>query len=198
MKLAQRQILSLLSLPEPSDYSRGMTRTEWKEVNRISASWASAATDRRISDYFLEFELSERDFLMLLCTRNKEIIELALQIWALQGNYSLNPEDKYSILLGVYYNYPRLWYNLLQHFGLRDIDDSSQILGKINFKRVYLPRAKQPQRKRGYTDQGTMKSQEDSIRLHCLTDFSREQFNAEINRNREIQDTIDFISGWIS
>ena len=189
-------LLNTSNLP----YRRNITSTERKQIDRILNVYRDSCRylGTRISEVTFDPNLSERDIFILLSSFCPEVIEFGLQILCFQGELSLNSESDTSILLGILASEPRLLPILLEYKGWRQMPDVSQTLEKIRVQKIYRPRIEQVQRKRGYTDHGSMAPLETKIRKSCLTDELLEEYQRRVKYDRVLKDTIDFLVGYYS
>lgn len=176
-------------------FTRSATQKERKEINRIISQWSSIYSDPNVTEVSLVNFISERDLLLIYASCCPEIIETVLQVLTLQRQYTVNPEVESSLLFGVLFLYPELFEILLIEKGWNYRSDVSEQLENIRFYKTYSQRPKKVQRKRGYTDQGSLKPTAKRLREECLTDYYLEEYNRMIQYDQQVRDTLQILAG---
>lgn len=179
----------------------GATRTptggERQQITRIMRAMERATTDQNIQDYFVNPEMSSSDFLMLISSGCPEVIELALLLNALQGDWRIYPDQKTSIAIGILAIEPRIFPQLLQSFGWRFQDNTENILKTITIRYRWKRRPRRSTRKRGYQDHGSLSNEQHKLREMCLSTYYIEQFEQLRRTDKETQDLLEFLVGFL-
>jgi len=193
------QITSNMNLAASVDGFRSLNTREKLEINRILKFLEKEGSDPNVQDVALKNDLSQREILMFLSSGCPELINfLGILLAYSNSSFSLNAQDRYSIILFVIQRCPQVLPKALQEFGLTVQDDLSDILKNVRIRVIYKRRPKRTQRHRGYRDKGSLPSEQSQFRRQLCFDEAAEEAEFLIQRDRELRNTLDFILGWIS
>lgn len=181
-----------------SDGYRQPTNSEKREINRILKFLEKEGSDPNVQDVRLKDDLTSQEILYFLSSGSPEIINfLGILLAYSKSTYSLNTEDKYSIILFLIQRYPQSFPVAMREFGLTIREDISDVLKNIRVRVIYKRRPKRSQRHRGYRDKGSLPSQQSKFRRITSFDEAAEEAKYLIQRDRELSETLDFIFGLI-
>lgn len=191
-------VRTLVPLAASVDGLRQPTFREKVEINRILHWLGKESSDPNVQDVRLKDELTSQEILYFLSTGSPEIINfLGILLAYSNSTYSLNSEDKYSIILHLLNRYPEVFPTAMKEFGLTIREDISDTLSNIRVRVVYKKRPKRFQRHRGYRDKGNLPNQQAKYRRKLTFDEAAEEAKYLIQRDRELSDTLDLIFGLI-
>lgn len=183
-------------LPIRSSLARDCSPGEIKELNRIFSLFAKAGSDPNVSNVTLKDPLSERQILYILNSDCAELIEAMFQILALgEQKFSLDSNNKYSLLLHILYNCPQILPVLRTEYGWKHVPDCTDTLRSIRVYIQYYRRPKRTQRHRGYRDKGSLPDEQFKLRQSCLSEYYAHEAKLIIEHDRELKDTIEFLVG---
>lgn len=188
---------TLKSAIESNGITRSPTSTESQQIRRIVLALERGLSDENVSDVFVQNEISPRDAILLCSSACPEVIELVLLLLAYQKDWSINPEHETSLLIGVLALEPRLFVPLLEAKGWRYQSDTSDILKNIRIKYHWKRRPRAAQRRRGYSDKGSLPDEQKRLRNACLSQYYIEQFEELQRSDREIRDTLEILRGML-
>lgn len=177
-------------------YNRMPSEAEEQETARIIQVWVSATHDQNVSS--IEFSpISEKDCLLILSSECPEIVELMFWILATQTRFSLDTESKFSLLLATIAYEPGVYRELIRVSGFKPRADVSQTLKKIRIWKQYYRRPKRIQRKRGYSDHGSLGDIQTRMRRECLSDFYLKEAQRLHQRDLKQKDFLELFVGYL-
>lgn len=191
-------VRTLVPLAANADGFRQPTFREKLEINRILRWLGKEGNDPNVQEVRLKDELTSQEILYFLSTGSVEIINfLGILLAYSNSTYSLNTNDRYSIILHLINRYPDVFPTAMKEFGLTIREDISDTLSNIRVRVIYKKRPKRFQRHRGYRDQGNLPNQQAKYRRRLNFDEAAEEARYLIERDRELSDTLDLIFGLI-
>lgn len=181
-----------------SDGYRSTTTRERVEINRILKFLEKAGSDPNVQDVQLKNDLTSQEILYFLSSGCPELVNfLGILLAYSNSTFSLNSEDRYSIILHLVDRYPQVFPVAMREFGLTIREDVSDVLQNIRVRVIYKRRPKRSQRHRGYRDKGNLPDQQSQLRRVLTFDEAAEEARYHCQHVRELSDTIDFIFGMI-
>jgi hypothetical protein len=192
----QTQALSRVRSLQNFDRLRQPTSQEKKEMNRILSLLTKFGSDENISNYFLKNDLTSREVLLLLSSECAEIIEFTFQLLVFQnGNLSVNEEDQFSLWLYCLTLCPQALPVFRETLHWHVQSDVSNILKNIRVRATYFRRPKRSQRKKGYTDKGSLPSQQEVFVRTLYSEEAQIEAVRIVERNKRLYDTAQFLIG---
>lgn len=189
--------IELRSSIEDNGATRPPTSGERQQITRLMKEIERGYDDPNIDDFYVSPEMSHRDFLLLLSSGCPQVIEMALLLQALQGDWKIYPDQEASLLIGILAIEPRLFPLLLQSKGWRWQDDTQNTLKVIGIRYHWIRRPRKKTRKRGYQDHGSLSDSQQKLRNLSLSSYYIEQFEMQRYTDKETIDTLELLAGLI-
>lgn len=182
---------------EDNGVTRPPTGGERSEITRLMKAIERGYNDPNVDCLYVSPEMSHHDFLILLSSACPQVVELALLLQALQGEWHIYPDQEASLLLGILALEPRMFHLLLQAKGWRYQDDTQNTLRTLSIRYRWRRRPRRRTRKRGYQDHGSLRSDQQRLRDQCLSRYYIEQFEQQRRTDKETMDTLEFLAGYL-
>ena len=181
-----------------SRYARNLTPGEEHELNRIFEYLSKKGSDPNVQDVYLKEPLSQRQILLILSSDCSELIEAMFQLLAMAGQrFTLEENNNYSWQLFFLFYCPQLLEVLRTQQGWMHRSDCTDQLREIRVFVKYYRRPKRQQRHKGYRDKGSLPDEQFKLRSECLTEYYAEQARLLCEHDRELQDAIQIMIGYL-